>query len=123
MRALEAFYKMMKHEQSRAFYGPKHVFAAAGADAVEILLISDKLFRANKVSERRKYVDLVDKVCHIFRSRKHNFELFTFKLEETGTWGNFLMTMILPYKDKRYLKLSMNSYLPLCVHFYFACQM
>jgi len=62
VRALEAFYKMMKHEQSRAFYGPKHVFAAVSADAVEILLISDKLFRANKVSERRKYVDLVDKV-------------------------------------------------------------
>ena len=43
VRALEAFYKMMKNEQSRAFYGPKHVFAAVSADAIEILLISDKL--------------------------------------------------------------------------------
>jgi len=62
VRALEAFYKMMKNEQARAFYGPKHVFAAAEADAVEVLLLSDKLFRANNVAERRKYVDLVDKV-------------------------------------------------------------
>jgi len=62
VRALESFYKMMKHEQARAFYGPKHVFAAADADAIETLLISDKLFRAHKVSERKKYVDLVDKV-------------------------------------------------------------
>jgi len=62
VRALEAFYKMMKNEQARAFYGPKHVFAACDADAIEVLLISDKLFRANKVSERKKYVDLVDRV-------------------------------------------------------------
>jgi len=62
VRALEAFYKMMKNEQARAFYGPKHVFAAAEADAIEVLLLSDKLFRANNVAERRKYVDLVDKV-------------------------------------------------------------
>ena len=62
VRALEAFYKMMKNEQSRAFYGPKHVFSAVEADAVEVLLISDKLFRANNVGERKKYVDMVDKV-------------------------------------------------------------
>jgi len=62
VRALESFYKMMKNEQSRAFYGPKHVFAACESDAIEVLMISDKLFRANNVQERRKYVDLVDKV-------------------------------------------------------------
>lgn len=62
VRALDDFYKMMKNEQSRAFYGPKHVFSAAESDAIETLLISDKLFRANKVSERKKFVDLVDKV-------------------------------------------------------------
>ena len=62
VRALEAFYKMMKNEQSRAFYGPKHVLAACEAEAIEVLLISDKLFRANNVQERKKFVDLVDKV-------------------------------------------------------------
>merc|ERR1711973_831953 len=62
VKSLENFYKMLKHEPDRAFYGPKHVTRAAESDAVETLLISDKLFRANKVSERRKYVDLVDKV-------------------------------------------------------------
>jgi len=65
VRSLEAFYKMMKHEQSRAFYGPKHVFSACEADAIEVLMISDKLFRANNVLERRKYVDLVDKVREV----------------------------------------------------------
>ena len=58
---------MMKHEQSRAFYGPKHVFSACEADAIEVLMISDKLFRANNVLERRKYVDLVDKVGLFYR--------------------------------------------------------
>jgi len=62
VKALETFYKMLKHEPDRAFYGPKHVSLAVGSDAVETLLISDKLFRANNVAERRKYVELVDKV-------------------------------------------------------------
>ena len=45
---------MLKNEPSRAFYGPKHVMAACEAEAVETLLISDKLFRANNVAERKK---------------------------------------------------------------------
>lgn len=62
VRSLEAFYKMLKNEPARAFYGPKHVMAACEAEAIETLLISDKLFRANNVAERKKFVDLVDKV-------------------------------------------------------------
>ena len=62
VKALEAFYKMLKNEPDRAFYGPKHVSLAVQSDAVETLLVSDKLFRANNVAERRRYVELVDKV-------------------------------------------------------------
>merc|ERR1712013_765314 len=62
VRALENFYKMLKNEPARAFYGPKHVAMAVEADAVETLLVSDKLFRAQNVTERRKYVEMVDKV-------------------------------------------------------------
>merc|ERR1712117_525080 len=62
VRALESFYKMLKNEPDRAFYGPKHVAMAVEAEAVETLLVSDNLFRANDVAERRKYVDMVDKV-------------------------------------------------------------
>jgi len=65
VRSLEAFYKMLKNEPSRAFYGPKHVSRAVEADAVDTLLVSDKLFRANSVAERRRYVDLVDKVREV----------------------------------------------------------
>ena len=53
---------MLKNEPDRAFYGPKHVSLAVQSDAVETLLVSDKLFRANNVAERRRYVELVDKV-------------------------------------------------------------
>jgi len=62
VRALENFYKMLKNEPARAFYGPKHVAMAVEADAVETLLVSDKLFRAQNVAERKKYVEIVDKV-------------------------------------------------------------
>ena len=61
VRTLEAFYKMMKNEQARAFYGPKHVFAACEAEAIDVLLISDKLFRAVTVAERKKESLLLDK--------------------------------------------------------------
>ena len=62
VKVLETFYKMLKNEPDRAFYGPKHVRLAVEAEAVETLLVSDNLFRANDVAERRKYVDMVDKV-------------------------------------------------------------
>ncbi|VDD79359.1 unnamed protein product [Mesocestoides corti] len=80
--ALNDFYQMLKVDSSRAFYGPvrhesaksrdlllafvvyriKHVETAVAAFAVETLLISDALFRSRDLSERRKYVSLVDTV-------------------------------------------------------------
>lgn len=45
VRALEAFYTTLQTDPARAFYGKKHVEIAAAAQAVETLLISDKLFR------------------------------------------------------------------------------
>ena len=46
MRALDSFYKTLTNEPLKAFYGERHVFRAAEAQAIEVLLISDKLFRA-----------------------------------------------------------------------------
>jgi len=65
VRSLEAFYKMLKHEPAKAFYGPKHVAAAVEADAVETLLICDKLFRGQGVAERRRFVAMVDRVREV----------------------------------------------------------
>jgi len=62
VRALESFYKMLKNEPARAFYGPKHVSVACEAEAIEILLISDKLFRSQDIQTRKKHVELIDKV-------------------------------------------------------------
>merc|ERR1712098_864950 len=65
VRALESFYKMLKDDPARAFYGPKHVERAVDADAVEVLMVSDKLLRANTVGERKRYVSLVDRVREV----------------------------------------------------------
>lgn len=62
VRALESFYKTLKNEPAKAFYGPKHVAVACEADAIEILLISDKLFRSQNIAQRKKHVELIDKV-------------------------------------------------------------
>jgi len=65
VRSLESFYRMLKDDPARAFYGPKHVERAVDADAVEVLMVSDKLFRANTVGERKRYVSLVDRVREV----------------------------------------------------------
>ena len=45
VKTLEAFYTMLQCEPAKAFYGLKHVKKAIEAQAVEVLLISDNLFR------------------------------------------------------------------------------
>uniref|UniRef100_A0AAR2J093 Protein pelota homolog n=1 Tax=Pygocentrus nattereri TaxID=42514 RepID=A0AAR2J093_PYGNA len=62
VKALEDFYKMLQHEPDRAFYGLAHVEKASEALAIDILLISDKLFRHQDIATRNRYVRLVDNV-------------------------------------------------------------
>ncbi|XP_046366313.1 protein pelota-like [Haliotis rufescens] len=62
VRALEDFYQMLQTDPNRAYYGVKHVEKAADLQAVEILLVSDELFRSNDIQQRKRYVNLVDKV-------------------------------------------------------------
>ena len=57
MRALDSFYKTLTNDPLKAFYGERHVFRAAEAQAIEVLLISDKLFRARvRIEEGRNRV-------------------------------------------------------------------
>ncbi|XP_074096166.1 protein pelota-like [Cotesia typhae] len=62
VKALEQFYTILQTDPARAFYGKKHCLAAAAAQAVETLLISDKLFRCQNIAERKEYVELVESV-------------------------------------------------------------
>uniref|UniRef100_A0A8C1HL87 Protein pelota homolog n=2 Tax=Cyprinus carpio TaxID=7962 RepID=A0A8C1HL87_CYPCA len=62
VKALEDFYKMLQQEPDRAFYGLAHVERASEALAVDILMISDKLFRHQDIATRSRYVRLVDNV-------------------------------------------------------------
>ncbi len=61
----------------------KHVEAAVESDAVDTLLICDSLFRSQEISERKRYVKIVDAVressgvvrifssLHVSGERKH----------------------------------------------------
>jgi protein pelota len=62
IKALQEFNSMLNVDESRAFYGPSHVFVAAENGAIQTLLITDELFRAVHVATRQKYVDLVESV-------------------------------------------------------------
>lgn len=62
VKALENFYTTLQCEPAKAFYGKKHIEKANEAQAVETLLISDKLFRCEDVKLRKEYVYIVDTV-------------------------------------------------------------
>ena len=62
VKLLESFFKLLNLEPARAFYGLKHVTKANEAQAIEILMVTDTLFRSHDFSERQKYVKLVDSV-------------------------------------------------------------
>ncbi|XP_076184026.1 protein pelota-like [Ptiloglossa arizonensis] len=62
VKALETFYTILQTDPSRAFYGKKHINKAIEAQAIETLLISDKLFRCQDVTLRKEYVEIVENV-------------------------------------------------------------
>ncbi|XP_035436359.2 protein pelota [Spodoptera frugiperda] len=62
VKLLENFYTMLQLEPAKAFYGKKHIERANEALAIEILMISDKLFRCQDIQQRKEYVALVDSV-------------------------------------------------------------
>lgn len=62
VKALDDFYQMLMNDSDRAFYGVKHVEKAVDLQAIEVLLISDELFRSQDVQKRKRYVKIVDAV-------------------------------------------------------------
>ena len=61
-QALGEFMEMLGNDPDRAFYGPIHVAAAHAQEAIKTLLVSDALFRAKDIAERKRYVALVEGV-------------------------------------------------------------
>lgn len=62
VRALESFYTMLQNEPDRAFYGIDHVERANEMLAIETLLVTDNLFRSTNLTERKRFVNLVESV-------------------------------------------------------------
>ena len=65
-RLMDEFKTMLRKDDGRAWYGPKEVEQAVDKGAVGrgggVLLISDTLFRAQNIVERKRWVRLVDRV-------------------------------------------------------------
>jgi protein pelota len=52
----------MNTTPSKAFYGFKQVSAAVDLGAIETLLVTDELFRGKSPAQRKKFVNLFEKV-------------------------------------------------------------
>ncbi|KAF2817321.1 uncharacterized protein BDZ99DRAFT_404892 [Mytilinidion resinicola] len=63
---MDKFFELLRKDDGRAWYGPKEVEQAVEKGAVGrgggVLLISNALFRAQNVAERKRWVSLVDRV-------------------------------------------------------------
>lgn len=63
---MDTFFTHLRKETNKATYGPKEVESAVDQGAVGrgggTLLISNRLFRAQNIQERRRWVSLVDRV-------------------------------------------------------------
>lgn len=73
VKALQDFNSMLLIDSAKAFYGTNHVEKATDAQAIETLLISDKLFRCKNIEKRRRYIRLMEKV----REYGGNVKLFS----------------------------------------------
>ena len=73
VKSLDAFYSMQASDPTRASYGIKHIEAANESNAIDTLLIADSLFRSNNLSERKRYVKIVDNV----RSKNGQVKIFS----------------------------------------------
>jgi protein pelota len=65
-RLMDNFFAHLRKDTNKATYGPREVESAVEQGAVGrgggVLLISNRLFRAQNISERRRWVSLVDRV-------------------------------------------------------------
>ncbi|KNC45959.1 translation factor pelota [Thecamonas trahens ATCC 50062] len=59
---LARFFDTLRVDEDSACYGLRHVRLAVAMGAVEVLLLTDNLFRADSLAERAQYVGLVEEV-------------------------------------------------------------
>eukprot|EP01066_Platyproteum_vivax_P010298 Platyproteum_vivax@DN4596_c0_g1_i1.p1 len=70
---LEQFYKMLHENSARACYGPSHVSVAAENNAIDTLLITNKVLRSNNLCQRVGLAKLVERL----RSSGKKVEIFS----------------------------------------------
>lgn len=79
IKTLERFDNTMKTNLNRIAYGEKDIFHCSKIEAIETLLISDKLFRTKDLNKRKVYNRLVEDV------RRKGGEVFIFSsLHQSG---------------------------------------
>ncbi|XP_065891097.1 protein pelota homolog isoform X1 [Dysidea avara] len=62
VKALDSFYHTLQNEPDRAYYGLGHVQRANDSNAIDVLMLTDELFRSSDLATRQKYVALVESV-------------------------------------------------------------
>jgi protein pelota len=100
---MDKFLTLMRHDDGRAWYGPREVERAVDKGGVGrgggVLMINNALFRAQNVAERRRWVALVDRVREVEGGEVRVFS----SLHESGKrlegLGNVAAILTYPIED------------------------
>ena len=60
IKVLDEFYSTLGSEPDKAYYGYDHVVRANEMQAIDVLMVTDSLFRSADIPTRRRYVALVE---------------------------------------------------------------
>jgi protein pelota len=100
---MDKYFELLRKDDGRAWYGPKEVEQAVDKGAVGrgggVLLLSNALFRAQNVEERKRWVTLVDRVRDVEGGEVRVLS----SLHESGKrlegLGNVAAILTFPLKD------------------------
>ena len=98
VRALDDFFETLADRPDRALYGPAHVLAAHDMLAIDVLLITDAIFRTRDPNARRRWARTVDEVRGA-GGKVHVFSAAHASGEQLGELTGVAATLRFPLPD------------------------
>ena len=98
VRALDDFFETLADRPDRALYGPAHVLAAHDMLAIDVLLITDAVFRTKDAGERRRWARTVEEVRGA-GGKTHVFSAGHASGEQLGELTGVAATLRFPLPD------------------------
>lgn len=98
VRILHQFNDLVINDPDKACYGYSQVLLAHESQAIDSLLISDKLYRSEDFNERKKYLTLMEEV-KLINGNVYNFSSMHPSGEQLDQYTGIAATLRFPMVD------------------------